>query len=536
DHGEEFHEHGGVYHGSSLYQEQVHVPLIFVVPGVAPLRRTLPVESIDIAPTLLALLGIERAPTMRGVDLRPALLGRETARPVFSAVIHKKMAVSWPYKLIADLRFGSFELYNLVNDPGERDNLADRDPARLRSLRGEIYAWLDSLAPDAAMTTARSGHDRALEWGRLGDRRAVTPLASLLLDEHASSATRTEAARLLGKLADETASESLFAATHASDAWVAAEAAIALGRMFDPRATKMLRRLVDSEDPGVRSRAAVSLGRLRDRAAVPSLIDALWVAPNPYEREEAVRWLGRLRDVRALDPLLNLLPEPRTRHLVVVALGELGDARAFAPLSHVLSWDRNTNVRDGVVRGFGMLGDPRALDVILPLVSEDPSLRNTGESLVRLHALDRKRIGGADLDAAVSGSGFGHCYVGPLRHDWDYLHRTYCTTERDRAALRLSVPSAVESARYGDIVLLSARRSDASAAVGLEVTIGTHTLPLVQVDGGWNEYRWTLDPGTLPKGSVRAELHVRDRNAHLQVDHLLLVPRTSIETAVAHED
>ncbi|HEY2735619.1 MAG TPA: sulfatase, partial [Polyangiales bacterium] len=115
DHGEEFHEHGGVYHGSSLYQEQVHVPLIFVVPGVAPLRRTLPVESIDIAPTLLALLGIERAPTMRGVDLRPALLGRETARPVFSAVIHKKMAVSWPYKLIADLRFGTFELYDLVN-------------------------------------------------------------------------------------------------------------------------------------------------------------------------------------------------------------------------------------------------------------------------------------------------------------------------------------------------------------------------------------------------------------------------------------
>jgi arylsulfatase A-like enzyme/HEAT repeat protein len=533
DHGEEFHEHGGVYHGSSLYQEQVHVPLIFVAPGVAAARRAAPVESIDITPTLLALLGVERAPTMRGIDLRPAFLGRASERPVFSAVIHKKMAVSWPYKLIADLRFGSFELYDLVRDPGERDNQADREPRRLRSLRGEIYAWLDSLAPTSGDSNR---HDLALEWGRLGDRRAVAPLASLLLDEQAASGTRSEAARLLGKLADEAASESLFAATHASDAWVAAEAAIALGRMFDPRAASMLRRLVVSEDPGVRSRAGVSLGRLRDPAAVPSLIDALWLAPNPYEREEAVRWLGRLRDARALDPLMNLLPETRTRHLVVVALGELGDPRAFAPLSHVLVWDRNTNVRDGVVRGLAMLGDPRALDVVLPLVSEDPALRNTAEALVRLHALDRKRIGGVDLDAASSGStsGFAHCFSGPLRHDWDFLHRTYCTTERERAALRLNVPNSVAEACLGSVVLLSAKRADASASVALELSIGQQVLMPVQVDGAWAEYRWELPPGALHKGSLRAEIHVLNPAARVQVDHLLLIPRTSIEAPIAH--
>jgi arylsulfatase A-like enzyme len=529
DHGEEFHEHGGVYHGSSLYQEQVHVPLIFVVPGLPPAHRVAPVESIDITPTLLALLGVERAPSMRGVDLRPAFLGRASERPVFSAVIHKKMAVSWPHKLVADLRFGSFELYDLAHDPGERDNRADRDPQRLRSLRGEIYAWLDSLAPTASDS---SRHDLALEWGRLGDRRAVAPLSTLLLDAQAPSATRTEAARLLGKLADDAASESLFVATQAADPWVAAEAAIALGRMFDPRAARMLRRLVVSEDPGVRSRAGVSLGRLRDPAAVPSLIDTLWLAPNPYEREEAVRWLGRLRDERALDPLMNLLPETRTRHLVVVALGELGDPRAFAPLTHVLAWDRNTNVRDGVVRGLAMLGDPRALDVVLPLISEDPALRNTGESLVRLHALDRKRIGGADLDAASGG--FTHCHSGPLRHDWDFLHRTYCTTEREHVALRLNVPNSVATASMGTVVLLSAKRADSSAAVSLEVSIGQQVLAPVQVDGAWAEYRWTLEPGALHKGPLRAELHVKDPAARVQVDHLLLIPRTSLDVPVAH--
>src|SRR5262249_7616356 len=38
DHGEEFGEHGGVYHGSTLYEEQVRVPLVVVAPGVPPGR------------------------------------------------------------------------------------------------------------------------------------------------------------------------------------------------------------------------------------------------------------------------------------------------------------------------------------------------------------------------------------------------------------------------------------------------------------------------------------------------------------------
>jgi arylsulfatase A-like enzyme/HEAT repeat protein len=533
DHGEEFHEHGGVYHGSSLYEEQVHVPLIMIVPGVAPARAAVPVESIDISPTLFALLGIERPASVRGSDLRPVFVGRSIERgPVFSAVIHKKMVVSWPYKLIADLRFGTFELYDLAHDPGERDNRADRDGERLRSMRGEVYAWLDALTP---LARASSKESLALEWGRLGDRRAVEPLRALLVNEAAAAATRTEAARLLGKLADPTASESLFAATHSPNGWVSAEAAIALGRMFDPRAASQLRRLVSSEDPGLRSRAAVSLGRLRDPAAVPSLIDALWVAPNPYEREEAVRWLGRLRDVRALDPLLNLLSEPHTRHLVVIAIGELGDVRAFAPLTDVLAWDRNTNVRDGAVRGLGMLEDPRALAVILPLVSDDPALRNTGESLVRLHALDSQSIGGLDLEPSTAAvSGFARCHRGPLRHDWDYLHRTYCTTERDHATLQLNVPRSVARASQGLLVLLSVKRADSSASAPLDLVIGGQTLAAVQVDGAWSEVRWNLPPNALRPGQVRAQLRLKAAGARLHVDHLLLVPRTSSEPPQVH--
>ncbi len=44
DHGEEFDEHGGRYHGSTLYDEQLHIPMIVAVPGVSPRVVPNPVE------------------------------------------------------------------------------------------------------------------------------------------------------------------------------------------------------------------------------------------------------------------------------------------------------------------------------------------------------------------------------------------------------------------------------------------------------------------------------------------------------------
>ena len=47
------------------------------------------------------------------------------------------------------------------------------------------------------------------------------------------------------------------------------------------------------------------------------------------------------------------------------------------------------DIRDEIVRGLGLLGDPRAIDVLLPLLGSEPSLKQTAESLVRLDALGR---------------------------------------------------------------------------------------------------------------------------------------------------
>jgi len=525
DHGEEFHEHGGVYHGSSLYDEQVRVPLIVNVPGVAPRRVAMPVESIDIAPTLLGLAGLPIPGSMRGDDLRDLIhSGHDELGPVYSAVNHKKMVLRWPHKLVADLRFGLFELYDLERDPGERNNLADKDRVLLASLRGEIYAWLDALAPQAAEQSDPT--QLALDWGRLRDRRAVDPLARLVANPGGREAQRVEAAKLLGILADERASAALVHVLNAErPPRVAAEAAIALGRMYDGRARDALRRLVSAEDPDIRARAAVSLGRLRDPLAVPALSEALWIAQSDYEREEAVRWLGRIRDPRALAPLIQLLSQQRLRYLVVVALGMLDDERAYEPLADVLTWDEHANVRDGAVRGLALLGDPRAIDAIAALAVRDPTIKQAAESLVRLDAIKLGKIGGLDgTRSQLSANDFGPCHEGPLLHDWDFEHRTHCTTRKDSVTLALRAPTAVSAAPSGNVLVLTLRRGDAAAAVDVSVQIGAIALPPIRVDDAWREHRWSLPEGSIPNGQVPVRLSSGVAGARFAVDHALLLP------------
>lgn len=96
DHGEEFGEHGGMGHGRNLYQEVLRVPLVIAAPGLlAPAEVTAPVSLLDVAPTVLDLLGLEPIRGHRGVSVvsrtRAAASGTapspdEMARPIFGEV------------------------------------------------------------------------------------------------------------------------------------------------------------------------------------------------------------------------------------------------------------------------------------------------------------------------------------------------------------------------------------------------------------------------------------------------------------------
>ncbi len=149
DHGEGFREHGKVFHADPwFYQEFVRVPLIVAGPGIPAGRRVArAVSHVDLVPTLRDLLGVAGLEGLQGASLRGLLLegvdlvperiqyavGNGTARGTGHGAL-----VDGRYKLV--LRPEGNELYDLEADPGERRDLAAREPERLRALEERAAA------------------------------------------------------------------------------------------------------------------------------------------------------------------------------------------------------------------------------------------------------------------------------------------------------------------------------------------------------------------------------------------------------------
>lgn len=157
DHGEAFGEHGHIGHSKTVYDEFVHVPLIFRAPGMvqAGQRFDEQISLIDVAPTLLDMTSVPAPATMRGRSLGPALRGESAPQPdefiFFEAPIgwaRKKgrifAARSEQYKFIGREHMDVVpEIYDLEADPGEKKNLAV-DP-ELQELAREVIGRYKEL-------------------------------------------------------------------------------------------------------------------------------------------------------------------------------------------------------------------------------------------------------------------------------------------------------------------------------------------------------------------------------------------------------
>jgi arylsulfatase A-like enzyme len=172
DHGEELHDHGGWKHGQSLYEEQVHVPLLVRWDGRLAAGRRLPgtVRLLDLVPTLVAAAGGAVDPAWEGIDLLPALTGRSPLprRPAFTehlssgplraaAILGRRKLVLFnrrtpfapadalqEYLWRKDLaRLARVELYDLGADPGERRSLAAASGEAPPDLQDAIHRQLD---------------------------------------------------------------------------------------------------------------------------------------------------------------------------------------------------------------------------------------------------------------------------------------------------------------------------------------------------------------------------------------------------------
>jgi choline-sulfatase len=159
DHGTEFYEHRRFDHGFTLYQEQIHVPLILQFPGqisgkVIPDR----ISSIDLMPTILDLLDVtipEKATKQfHGTSLVPVMKGEATKRDVFSETDYReytfKRSIITPdhWKFIYTLESKNCELYYLQDDPKETKNLADQEPKRVKELQEKVFDHFKSIGHD----------------------------------------------------------------------------------------------------------------------------------------------------------------------------------------------------------------------------------------------------------------------------------------------------------------------------------------------------------------------------------------------------
>jgi arylsulfatase A-like enzyme len=144
DHGDELFEHGGFGHGVTLHREVLHVPLYVKRPGAKDGRTNdAPVALLDVAPTLLDLLGLPSLPT-DGRSLAPWLTGsappdleRVLLHEIPSDPARTRAIAAGRYKLIAGAE--RRQLYDRVLDPRETEDIA----AAGGEVAGELAARLD---------------------------------------------------------------------------------------------------------------------------------------------------------------------------------------------------------------------------------------------------------------------------------------------------------------------------------------------------------------------------------------------------------
>jgi arylsulfatase A-like enzyme len=520
DHGEEFEDHGGQYHGSSLFDEQVRVPLIIRVPGAAPRRVRTPVSLVDLAPTALALLGRKAAPGMAGRDLRPALFRGDDAlvsRPVFASVMREHMAVVWPWKLVADPSRGLDALYDLAADPRELTNRYDERRDVAQRLLDETRLWLDDLSRGEDQTST------AIALGRMRDARALDGLFRVAEDKAAASARREEALGLIAEIRAWRYIERLDALLDDPDFKVARGAALALAAMRIDKGRDILRDALYDDDPAIRDKAALALGGLGDAAAVPVLIEALG-RDDLKVREEATKLLGDLRDPMAVEPLIETVAEERTRYLSVLALGKIGDPRAYDTLMDVLQYDTHTDVRGYAVVALGWMGRPAAVPRLLRVLREEPEIKWTAEALVRLGAVGEGPLYGTDVakGAPALVSGWGDCREKELILPDEFLERTKCATKGSTARLAFFA-----AAPGGATLIVRARHllADKGATARLAILVDRREIASIELRGEeMHETRVEVGPGVFPPGRHTVELELGQPGA-FEVDHFLVLAK-----------
>ncbi len=350
DHGEEFGEHGGRYHGSSVYEEQVRVPLLISAPGVLePGVHSGPVQTIDLLPTLLSGLSIPKRPRIRGRDLSSRLL--QPAEPhqgfAYAETESQTMLAEGTLRLLCARRVGACRLFDLSSDPGQQRDVAGELPEQFERLKRRIQQHNASHGQfeQAGLRQEQGRWPPAILRGIAGDGDAALEIAALLDDAEVS--LRRKAAELLFKLArpDTVAALSL-ALERDEDEQVQNFCALALTRLGLGAARTL--ELLRGDDLRFRRLAALVLAETGDRRGHMELVGWWQHRDKSLDFEmsqQVLAALGKARSKEAVWPLVQSLDDVRLRPQIAKTLAQIGDETARGPLAKALQNERYHSAR-----------------------------------------------------------------------------------------------------------------------------------------------------------------------------------------------
>lgn len=377
--GEEFGDHGGHYHGTTVYDEQVRVPLIVAGPSMtAGTRVRAPVQTIDLLPTVLRWIDAPTPARARGRDLTDAIASDAGLGFAFAETDAMAMIAEDAFRLVCARRAGTCSLFNVRRDAAQARDVTGNHPevvARLRALLTDVES------SQGRYETRGEGEPGGVAWpeplrrGIAGDGDAALDVAGLL--GASSVEIRRRSAEVLFDLArPETTAALKGAISDESDDKTRAYLALALTRLGE--SAPLTIELLASKDVTLRRLAALALAELGDDRGEDELI-RWWRKVFPDEAgkpreplafgraKEILAAFARVKPKTAIVPIIDALADEALRPVVAKTLGDIGDEAARMPLSNRLLVERDQNTRSALLDA--LLRVNAGAEMVEPLVA-----------------------------------------------------------------------------------------------------------------------------------------------------------------------